>query len=626
MNNKDGAPIAIRCISRANGRRYHRDLPLDIKSVGVSTRGWLATALKQLAIQSIEHPIAQDYLWGVIESAKILASIRHIKKIIDKKASKTTRHEIKELFSNLDDFLLQSERSTPEVKKKFSYNFRNFVFRYGFPNHPTISTDSVNYKSKIGNLRSLPRKLLNDSAFESAAEHLGAISHSSYQDLIEKSLAKLKSDLQTIIDACLAEINTFERIRQHLLEASAKPTPKQYISYINRYLNKKATTSLDHKNYESIPKEFKLSSYVIALAEKQCFRANCSWRSYNLKDLLTEEIPFIDPNINYRHIMALPHRLCTAELQAIFILILCRTGWNKNSLYNTDLGMINKDTIKGHYEIQGYKGKTDDLTPPAFIRKSDKETYDAITKLLWNHQQLINFGYIPESEQRLWFAWTSDSKPYTEQSVSVQASPRAFCSRHNIFNFSLEQIRTQVGNIAHCSLKSAQSTQILYGHMQLSTTGHYLDNLLNSKLSSSINLEFQRRLEKKITFNMKHTTSSDLIAIGDGTLCTNPADHPFQDLIGTGMCDGDRCHAGDGCVNRRIFINEERLAELIKVRNFYQEHWKELYHENQMHFKITIAPKIIFYHALYEYISSSSHRLTLKKIEKALYEFEKGNN
>lgn len=626
MDNKDGVPMTIKCVLRSNGRKYHRDQSFDIEAIGVFSGGWLGAGLRKLSELSLIEPIAQDYLWGVVEATKTLATNTSSMQIINKETNNITPQEIRKIFINLDDFLLRNENNTSEVKKKLSYNFRNFVFRHCLPDHPTINTDSVRFKTKIGTLRSLPRELLNDAVYENLSEHVGAISHNSYQDLIEKALRKLKSDLQTITDACLADISTFEKMRQHLVTASVKPTPRRYINYIDRYITRKATTSLDHKQYKLIPKELKLSSYLIALTEKQCFNVNRTWRSYNLKSLLTDEFPQAEKNINCRHIMALTHRLCTVELQAIFILILCRTGWNKSSLYHMDAGMITKDTIKGHYELQGYKGKTDDLTPPIFIDRRDKETHNAITKLLWNHQQLIKLGYIPPSEQRLWFAWTCDTKPYTEQSVSIQMSTRTFSSRHNIFNFSLEQIRTQVGNIAHCSLKSAQSTQALYGHMQLSTTGHYLDNVINSKIYSSINLEFQRRLEQKVIFNMTQTSSDHLIAVGDGTLCISPTNHPFQDLIGPGLCNADRCHAGDGCTNRRIFINEERIAELIEAIFFYQQHWKELYRENQMHFKMTVAPKIIFYNALYEYISSSAHRLTLRKIERALHETHPKDN
>lgn len=516
---------------------------------------------------------------------------------------------------------LCSKAQTTQLKsKKFSYSFRNFSFRYGLVDQKHINRDSVRYKSKIGRLKSLPRELLNDTPKDNIilSEPAGAISHEDYQDLVEKIQEKLNNDLQVIIDACLTDIRAANELRWKIREAESSPTPKIYIKTIERFIVKHSTTSYDHRSYDSIPLKHQLSSYLIALNNKKLFNANTSWRSYKLRKLLNDTLVNIPPGFPPLQIMALSQRACTIEIQAIFILLLCRTGWNKSSLYNMELGMITKDETDEHYELQGYKSKTDDLTPHVFIDRRESDYHNAVTALLWNHSQLIRLGYIAPTEQRLWFTWSGGPTPYTEQTVVIQMATASFASRHKIFKFSYEQIRTQVGNIASCSLKSINEAQILYGHKSIATTGHYLDQILNHKLLSSMNLEFQRRLEKKILFNMNQSLSKSLTPIGDGALCSNPIDHPFKEIQGEGDCWAEYCHNGGGCINRVILINKDRIAELIRTRNFFYSNWKDLHAENQENFKIRIIPRIVFNSALYDFIKASAYGHILKIIEEAI--------
>ncbi|SDZ25521.1 hypothetical protein [Pseudomonas sp. NFIX28] len=617
MHEQHDLNISVRTFWRVHGRKYLREFHIDLFELGIVSKSWVTAGLRLISQSSLGEPTPRDYLWCIVECIKLLAADSNASGLINLGSEEISSPELRDLFTILDDALLKSPNNTAEVKKKFSYSFRSFPFRYGLVDQKHINRDSVRYKSKIGKLKSLPRELLNDTPKNNMThfEPMGAISHENYQDLVEKTLKKLNGDLQTIIDACLADIRAADELRQKIRDAESSPTPEAYIKIIERFVVKHCTTSYDHRFYDSIPFKHKLPSYLIALNNKKLFNAGTSWRSYKLSKLLNDTLVSIPPGFPPLQIMALSQRACTIEIQAIFILLLCRTGWNKSSLYNMELGMITKDEIDGHYELQGYKSKTDDLTPPVFIDSRELYYHDAVTMLLWNHSQLIKLGHIIPTEQRLWFTWTGGSTPYTEQTVVIQMATACFASRHNIFNFSYEQIRTQVGNIASCSLKSINEAQIIYGHKNIATTGHYLDQLLNHKLLSSMNLEFQRRLEKKILFNMNQSLSKNLIPIGDGALCSNPIDHPFKEIQGEGDCRAEYCHSGDGCINRVILINEERIAELIRTRNFFHSNWKDLHAENQENFKARIAPRIIFNSALYEFIKASAYGHILKKIE-----------
>lgn len=98
-----------------------------------------------------------------------------------------------------------------------------------------------------------------------------------------------------------------------------------------------------------------------------------------------------------------------------------------------EINNIIYDEEYGHYEIQGYKSKTDDFTPSVFIDRHEKHYQDAIRRLIWNRNQLILLEFIPATEQRIWFSWTTSKDMYTERSVMIQMTPDAFIERHSLF-------------------------------------------------------------------------------------------------------------------------------------------------------------------------------------------------
>ncbi|UMY50421.1 hypothetical protein [Pseudomonas azotoformans] len=615
--------ICVKSILRSNGRVYDRTDVFDLDAIGIVQDAWIAIALKQMSSRSIHEKVTTSYTYGIQQALSELSVDIDAIEILNKNESALTAALLHRLFLTLERRLLKRTDKKAESRRKISFSFRNLVIHSTFNCPNEISRESINYKTILGALRADPRPILNSEQHAKAHSNkipLGAVPHKNYNELISKSIDLLATDLQKIIDACIADLNNIEILRKLVISSEDSTRSASTEKVIRRFIYNSYPTSYDIRRYEILCPKKRLNAYLnIIKDDKLLYKGARLWVGYKLPELLKQAGLTSTPGFNTRHILALSVRACFIELQAIFILLLCRTGWNKASLFAMEINNIIYDEEYGHYEIQGYKSKTDDFTPSVFIDRHEKHSQDAIRRLIWNRNQLILLEFIPATEQRIWFSWTTSKDMYTERSVMIQMTPDAFIERHSLFKFTLEQIREQVGSLEHYTTRSTEHTRRKLGHTSIGTTGLYLDQLFSRNINSSINLEFQKRLEKKIIFNMekiKTTGTLNLMPIGDGALCSDPINHPFKSLqSGENICQAHHCHIGDGCPNRVIEIDEFRITEVIRTRNYYYHHWKQLYSENNDHFSMRIAPRIIFNEALYNFINSSAYGYILRQIE-----------
>ncbi|WP_143521045.1 hypothetical protein [Pseudomonas rhodesiae] len=618
--------ICVKAILRSNGRAYDRTEVFDLGVLGIAQDAWIATALKQMSSRSLHEQLTTSYTYGIQQSLSELAVDANAMDILNKIESALTASDLHRLFLILERRLLQRTDKKAESRRKTSFSFRNLVINTSFDCLDEISRDSINYKTILGKLRTDPRPILNSerhSEIQNDKIPLGAVPHDNYNELISRSIELLATDLQKIIDACIADLDNADLLRKLITHSEQQPRQASTEKIIRRFIYKAYPTSYDIRHYEKLHPQKRLNAYLNIIKEDKLFHNGAPlWIGYKIPKLLQQaEIPST-LGFSSRHILALPTRACFTEMQAIFILLLCRTGWNKASLFAMEINNIIYDEEYGHYEIQGYKSKTDDLTPSVFIDRQEKIYQKAIDRLIWNREQLVLLDFIPATEQRVWFSWASSKETYTERSVMIQMTPEAFIERHGLFKFTLEQIREQVCNLEHYTTRSTEHTRRKLGHTSIRTTGHYLDQLFSRNINSSINLEFQKRLEKKIIFNMgkvKIADTIELTPIGDGALCSDPINHPFKSTQSDeNICNAHNCHIGDGCPNRVIEIDEFRITEVIRTRNYYYHHWKQLYSENLDNFSMRIAPRIIFNEALYSFINSSAYGYILRQIEEAI--------
>jgi hypothetical protein len=320
------------------------------------------------------------------------------------------------------------------------------------------------------------------------------------------------------------------------------------------------------------------------------------------------------------HFLSLPFRACTMELLSAFVLILAYAGWNSSSLCEMSVGGIFEDEI-GNVTIQGYKGKTDDDTPTYVFNKANEELYYAVNLVRWNQLQLKTLGFIKASEEKLWFAWTVRNGPLQHQNISFQDFLNRFSDRHKLPKFSFDQIRTQVLALTYAKSGSHELTRHMAGHADLYSLGYYIDNLLSVRVASASNLEFAKRLESNVYFDLMDKAKAEWplaskksFSTGDGVGCKDPWHPPSELMLNGEICQGIACHVAEGCVNRQLVITRDRIEELVRRRFYLRKHWQRLLAENPEKFKTYTFSGFMFVERICLLIESGPHSDIIRQI------------
>lgn len=622
MSTSDEREITIWAHYKSFNGVYFTERYIDFDEISLHEEAWLTKSLRRLAADSLTVRVQVHLAWCLTAAITLLRNDPEAWQICQTQEKNISPKFICNLFQILENLLIKSEH-TSESKRQISGKFRNTILRTEFNTNEKICIETVNYKTVLGKFKqSTQNDILNmeDHLRSLDAEPpLGAVPHKNYLDLIEKSANILQLDINKIIDACIADLTISRNNRLKIRQIEGLPVPPDQKEEISGILFK-ATSSLTHRVVESHAPEIIIAAYRQTINDQPESISKCTTLVFHA---LTENCRGMGIELykgySSRQTLFSPERLTTVELQAIFILLLCRTGWNRDSLVEMDRDGIARNETGFAFVLQGFKTKTDDDTPLIYIEKTESEVISALGLLIWSHDRLRKMGFVNPKDRKLWYSWTS-SYSFDRSSTIIQMKPYDFIDRNNLFNFSLKQIRSTVLSIDAYRSKNYESARQRGGHSSLGTTGRYLDHIITRNIASSINLQFQSDLEKKVLFNFNARTKAateSLVRIGDGSMCSNAYDGIYSDKATDETCSAQHCNDDGGCPNRRIVINEESILDIIRTREYFFKNWQRLRSDNQNKFNIQIAPKIAFNDALYKFVKQSRHGHILNRIESA---------
>lgn len=319
-------------------------------------------------------------------------------------------------------------------------------------------------------------------------------------------------------------------------------------------------------------------------------------------------------------------RLPNAVLTAIFVLLLTHTGWNPSSVGDLTIDRI-KPLPQGGYELQSYKSKTDDDTPACEVPRYLKDHCKAIELLIWNYNQLAKKKFIDNSnEKRLWFGWQDDGfKNIIE--LTHEKRITNFCQRHNIPRFVSSELRPLNAALTYLPQRDLEAVRVLLGHADLSTSNSYLENSLFFRLNEAKMLEFQRRIEATITYEIggeellkqralprnNVDQALRLVATGDGGACANPMDGPkFGRSENEEPCAALACTSGSGCPNYRLNVTKKTLEMAMRMRIYYKERWQRIRETNPTAFSELHLPKMLYMYVLLNIVKDQRPDLYLE--------------
>lgn len=483
---------------------YHSERVVDLDKLELSSKAWLVTVLRRLSDSSAENRFRTDVVYCIKMAINYLKSDPEGWRICQLREKDITPKKMHALFSILENRLTETNHSS-ESMRQISSKFRRAVLKTKFITAEEITVDSVKYKSILGGVQYELQPILNMEDHLKVLENdspLGAVLHKNYLDLIEKSANILQADLNKIIEACNHDllVSHQNRIKIQGLECENLTSDQQIevMSTLFKAPSTRTTRILNNCSAENILAVYRKG----VLQHDQPMNRNGIFRLHRLSRNCAA-IGLLGGKGYLRQTFFSPERLTTLELQAIFILLLCRTGWNQDALVAMDRDGITSSQDGFAYVLQGFKEKTDDDTPAVFIEKTEVDVIYALELLVWNFEQLRFFSLLSLDNKNIWHSWTNVDLFSGRQSTIIQVTPVDFVERNVLFKFSLSQIRRTVLCLDAYKSKSFETARQRGGHSRLGTTGRYLDQFITRNISSSVNLQFQIDLENKVDFNIK---------------------------------------------------------------------------------------------------------------------------
>lgn len=619
-------------------RTYSRAIKLHLR--GLNEKSWLFLGLKRLESDCRLTEHRDSDIAAMLKVLEASWRILRARAVMQAEASSVTPPELNLLFRLFEDAIaissnrLSTRQRCSAATRKFSLETLTALV----PNQP-LSRFNVKFRSRFTNRIIRPRALISDRA-HGGEPPIDAIPHQDIADLHARTAQRVRDDLHAITDACIRELKFWNETRLYLRTLlSVSITQSEYevaLTAVKGGFNDSPRIRMFREFpaakqlalIQQVVSQTGFARRAVAQSDNPPLRDICNAPEI-VRQLLHGDVPDIPA---FGQVFCLPYRMLSQELICVLVLLISYTNWNSGAVLQMTSTGIRRE--RGLLIIQGYKSKTDDYTPEVVVDASMPYAEEAIRLIQWNREQLIALGWLPPDEQRLWFAWgrAPRGQPYTEQYINFQSGLRSFIRRHNLPTFSLEQLRTQ--RLAHIYLASTtlEPVRRVAGHSSISTTGHYLDQLLLRRLNQSISLEFQRRLESTVVFRLQERVPSTraplvlskvrprllLTPVGDGSSCFDPSTPPDSSFLDGELCRAQHCHAGTGCEHRRIVLDESRIEELVRKRHYYLSNWPRLAANHPDHFREVHAPRVLFVLGLYDYVAAGAYRRTLTEIERRL--------
>jgi hypothetical protein len=597
--------LAVTTESKAYGSVYVNKVEFEREALGVGPDAWIWLLLQNLVAESAVAAAEHETTLVLRKAILRLAKSAEGRRVLAQVPQHTSAADIRRLFRLSEEL---SAINDTAIQARSRAAFRSFVFARAHVAQfaEQIDQQRVRYKPKLPTPRSQPRPLisdLHDIADTNANTPIGALSSNTAKQLIDDFRNRVNYDLQRIREACIADMSAAAALRKRAIELRKTPISEEIVSLVREAMRHRHLVGKVLQKHE-IPSELTLIC-VLKVIHAEGLATSQGWNtSYSVPLKREVEAKLLSEICEFKshRIIEIEYRASVEEIFAAFHLLHTYLSWNWAAVSALRADGISIDP-SGTAVFQSYKSKTDDDTPVESIDLSEPGVQMAVEILLWNRNQLVKYGFYKPTDQLL---WATRSRPTSRQRTGYFhpiSRLKDLIKRHNLQNYSLEQVRNQV--LFNVSLQKGgiEAARLKGGHRSYGTTERYVGNILQDRISSALNLEYSKKLEKEIRYlyrggNRASVEITLLRPIGDGSSCINPAAPPSgRSKLSVG-CEGAACHLNGGCPNRRISIDDNRVEEIIRLNRHYIDNWQRLMQENPEGFVVHTIPHMAFNAAL----------------------------
>ncbi|ABM96977.1 hypothetical protein Mpe_B0201 (plasmid) [Methylibium petroleiphilum PM1] len=580
----------------------------------------MLSARARRAESTPEHTSVADSVWLALSAAAENAEWLAAASIPVGRVGLT---DIARALAALEDSI--AETSWPEAQKfSRSNETRRWLLEHKlFP--PNIDPErlSRHFVSRFDRVAPQNRKLFSELPDGANTVHrypVGALPHESLADLKAQIRQTLDTDLARVVEGAVKDLDAFATLQLTIADLARSECHGSELEQLKLFIESNA--HLRHKfvpeivrvaspqtvltAYAQVIEKWRREARVPILPTVYGGEAMCALaRDYGVK---------IDRNKAYR--LLTPTVLTQTEMLACALILQCASRWN----FTTVVALTTKGIVPNGngFIVTSLKGRTNQTAPDLVVSPRDHEVLRALRTLKENLGEVKALGWVASGEDRLFFnthvARRGVVRPYANWHYVLSG----FISRHDLPQFSLDQVRVQAINAFDLESASIEATQRKAGHATSTTTARYLDQPILRAINSSINLAYQRELERSVQFAIEGQpcpTGRLFSPVGDGSSCADPATPPRLDMLVDGLCEAHECHLGAGCPNRRIVIDTDALRDLTCTHRFYSRHWKALLDENAEAFEKHHLPTMLFTFGLREIVAQGPYRRYLALAE-----------
>lgn len=615
----------IQTVSTRYALRRLRVVTLDLQGLGASVETWLQDLFRTLAKRSLVDPIQHNELQTTLKGFRLLASSERWRVLIRRHPREIRTDELMDVYRLLEGKVADLHLSQNSSRQMFD-GVRRFIKRYLKQRSDCPQSASLaDFYPHTRFSYSKSRALISDQVSlerERDQEPVAALSHSSVKDLKEKTEKRLSNDLQIIQAACVYEIKNHLSICKWLDLVSAEPRnedlKKEWDGLVGRH------SDVWRRSFLKFSARDVLREFLLRHAEAPKFRPSLFAAFVDQARLLAYVAGEINGDGGAKRLSVLiraPHLLSTSVLVCFVILLQIHTCWNISSLLELTTDCIKADG--DGFSIQGFKSKTNSRTPIIWIFPQDGMVFDCVNMLLKRLAYLKQANRIGKDETRIWIASRQSNELNTQTLANLSGAKAELIKKHRLPYFSFEQIRVQCLARIYLGEGGMEAARRAADHANIKTTAHYLDQLMLSRLNSSINLEFQRRLERNVRFNLSGDEDM-LYPVGDGSSCTKPQEPPNKSWLEETICKAENCHAGSGCPNNKLMLDAQRIEEIVLTTRFYENNWRRLASQNTDAFRAKHLPAMLFNLALHGYVTKGPYGHLLRRAEEGWQDAQLG--
>lgn len=591
----------------------------------VSASGWVVAVLShraKLAASVPEHKRTVDLVWSALsEAARNAEWIASASVPIGQVEAADVTQALTALERSID-------LSDCNDAQKFdrSHESRRWLLEHDlFPTSVDVAKLRRHFVSRFHRVPTKNRKLfseLPDGASAAPRYPLGALPHESLSDLKAQFQQTLDADLSRIVQGATKDLDNFAAQQSMLDRLAAVDCQEAQLEQL-----KLTIESCSKRAIKVTPRIVRLADPPTLLAAYISVVRNWTQRGegpirptiYGAEKLCAMARSHgVTIPVNRAYQLLHPEVLTQAELLACALILQCASKWNFTTVLNLTTHGITPDGAG--FIVRSWKGKTNQTSPDLLVSSKDHDVLRALHMLQSNLKSIKHLGWVDCGEKRLFFnthlARSGKVRPYANWDYVL----KQFIARHGLPRFTPEQVRVQALTAFHQANNSLDATQRIAGHANSITTVRYLEQSIMRAMNSSINLAYQRELERSVRFaldNNQAPTGRLFLALGDGSSCVNPKLPPRPDMLVDGACEANECHVGAGCPNRRIIIDHQALRDLTCTRRFYRRHWRSLLDENAEAFEKYHGPAILFAFGLREIVAKGPYRRYLAKVEQS---------